>query len=577
MKQNVSLNRAILLVCADSVTASLITQLLNIPNEHWDELCVVASLDEALHYIRKQPPLCCLLDTQVKTLSDQTVVKALRREYASDNLPLLLINPTDADDDAGQTLAQGAQDYLTLNTMTAAQLTSAIHNAVHTSQLQKQLNNLAHYDSLTGLLNRNLLYNRLSHAVGRCNRYGHSCAVLVIDLNNFKPVNEIYGYDVGDKVLQYVAACIRDNCRSTDSPARMGGDEFVVLLEHVDEQTGQLITEKIVQAIQTPFEVNGISIQLSACAGLATYPVAASVEELLKHADEALVLAKNAQDQNWVSFSNEHKERWTRQQILERELPKAIANGELALVYQPIVCAKTHQLRRLEALSRWPRSDFAVGAPELINMIDRLQLIEPFHEWLFHTAFKQMHQWKQESINADICLNIPANYCYRQSIIQTIEQAFSSYHIEPSRVELEITESTLMLYPERSVDLLQRLHDKGIRIAVDDFGTGYSSMAYLTLLPLDTLKIDKQFFIENSKNDRNRKVIEAVTALGHSLGLDIIAEGVETSTELELAKQVGCDLLQGYYFGRPQFAHGSWAEYTQHFNHIAPPSKQTST
>lgn len=574
MKAPVSAPRTILLICGNSVTAKHITQLLNIPNDHWDELCVVANLEEALLHIRKQPPLCCLLDTQVTTLTDQSVVKALRREYASDNLPLLLINPTDGEDNAGQTLAQGAQDYLPLNTMTAAQLSSAIHNAIHTSQLQKQLNNLAHYDSLTGLLNRNLLYNRLSHAVGRCNRYGHSCAVLVIDLNNFKPVNEIYGYDVGDKVLQYVAACIRDNCRSTDSPARMGGDEFVVLLEHVDEHTGQLITEKIVQAIQTPFEINGISIQLSACAGLATYPVAASVEELLKHADEALMLAKTTQDQNWVSFSNEHKERWTRQQILERELPKAIANGELALVYQPIVCAKTHQLRRLEALSRWPRSDFAVGAPELINMIDRLQLIEPFHEWLFHSAFKQMHQWKQEAIQADICLNIPANYCYRQSIIHTIEQAFSRYHIEPSRVELEITESTLMLYPERSVDLLQRLHDKGIRIAVDDFGTGYSSMAYLTLLPLDTLKIDKQFFIENSKNDRNRKVIEAVTALGHSLGLDIIAEGVETSTELELAKQVGCDLLQGYYFGRPQFAHGSWADYTQHFNHISPPADQ---
>ncbi len=570
MKAPACVSRSILLICDNATTINHITNLLKIPNDHWDELWIAETFEIALQRIRQQPPVCCLLDTQVNTLGDQTLVKALRREYASDNLPLLLINPTDTEEDVGHTLAQGAQDYLTLNTMTAAQLASAIHNAVHTSQLQKQLNNLAHYDSLTGLLNRNLLYNRLSHAVGRCNRYGHSCAVLVIDLNNFKPVNEIYGYDVGDKVLQYVAACIRDNCRSTDSPARMGGDEFVVLLEHVNEDSGQLITAKIINAIQTPLELNGITIQLSASAGLATYPVAASVEELLKHAEEALILAKNTQDQNWVSFSTEHKERWTRQQILERELPKAIAQGELALVYQPIVCAKTHQLRRLEALSRWPRSDFAVGAPELINMIDRLQLIEPFHEWLFHTAFKQMHQWKHESINADICLNIPANYCYRTSILHTIEQALSLYHIEPSRVELEITESTLMLYPERSVDLLQRLHDKGIRIAVDDFGTGYSSMAYLTLLPLDTLKIDKQFFIENSKNDRNRKVIEAVTALGHSLGLDIIAEGVETVAELELAKQVGCDLLQGYYFGRPQFAQGSWAEYTQHFNHIAP-------
>ncbi|MEY4589514.1 MAG: hypothetical protein RL497_1590 [Pseudomonadota bacterium] len=569
MKAPSSASRAIMLISDEASTCEAIAGYLGIPNAHWDELIVATHAEDALHKIRLHHPLCCLLDTQMQTHSEQSVVKSLRREYSSDNLPLLLINQNDGEDDTGQTLAQGAQDYLTLKSMTAPLLSSAIHNAIHTSQLQKQLNNLAHYDSLTGLLNRNLLYNRLSHAVGRCNRYGQSCSILVIDLNNFKPVNEIYGYDIGDKVLQYVAACIRDNCRSTDSPARMGGDEFVVLLEHVDDQISHVITEKIMQAIQTPFEVNGIPIQLSACAGIATYPVAASVEELLKHADEALILAKNTQEHNWVSFSSEHKERWSRQQLLERELAKAISQGELALVYQPIVCAKTHQLRRLEALSRWPRTDFTIGAPELINMIDRLHLIEPFHEWLFHTAFKQMQQWKKECINADICLNIPANYCYRQSIIHTIEHAFTRYHIEPNRVELEITESTLMLYPERSVDLLQRLHDKGIRIAVDDFGTGYSSMAYLTLLPLDTLKIDKQFFIENSKNDRNRKVIEAVTALGHSLGLDIIAEGVETLAELELAKQAGCDLLQGYYFGRPQFAQNNWGEYTQHFNHIA--------
>lgn len=573
MSDIAALTRAILVISDDEALTNAIALHLALPNSYWDELWVVSDLENALLQIRKLTPLCCLLDTRIPAANGQLGVAVLRREYSSDNFPLLLVHPSDNPPDSGLTLAQGAQDYLCIDTITTSQLNSAIHNAIHTCQLQKQLNNLAHYDSLTGLLNRNLLYNRLSHAVGRCNRYGQNCAVLVVDLNNFKPVNEIYGYDVGDKVLQYVAACIRDNCRSTDSPARMGGDEFVVLLEHVDDKIGQQITEKIVQAIQTPFEINGISIQLSASAGIATYPVAASVEELLKHADEALILAKNAQDKNWVSFSSEHKARWSRQQILERDLPKAIAQGELALVYQPIVCAKTHQLRRLEALSRWPRTDFAIGAPELINMIDRLQLIEPFHEWLFHTAFSQMHRWKKEAIDTDICLNIPANYCYRHSILHTIEQAFTQYHIEPNRVELEITESTLMLYPERSVDLLQRLHEKGIRIAVDDFGTGYSSMAYLTLLPLDTLKIDKQFFLENSKNDRNKKVIEAVTALGHSLGLDIIAEGVETIAELELAKQVGCDLLQGYYFGRPQFAQGSWSEYTQFFNHIEMPIK----
>lgn len=571
MNQLTAEERPLLIIATGSQERAELRHLLVPYGREFPHIQEAATGQDVLAMIRLQMPACCLLEHITPGAEEVGLLRLLRREYSAEQLPIVVVLPYQDDDATLNLLQSGAQDYLVRGDITPARLYGALRNAIQTCHLQKQLTHLAHYDALTGLLNRNLLYNRLAHAVGRCNRYGQECALIVIDVDGFKPINDVYGYEIGDLVLQHVARCIRDNCRSTDSPARLGGDEFVILLEQVDALGCQKITEKIISSIQTPFEVKGIRLHLTASAGIAAYPVAGSVEELLKHADEALFLAKRDQRTRYVNFSLEHKTLWSRQQRLERELSKAIRNGDLALVYQPIVTAHDYSLKRLEALSRWPRNDFAVGAPELIAMIDRLNLIEPFHDWLFNTAFSQIKAWQRESIMADLCLNIPANYCYSNSICQTIDQALRCYGIDANKVELEITESTLMLYPERSVLLLQTLHDKGLKIAVDDFGTGYSSMAYLTQLPLDTLKIDKHFFLENAKNERNRKVIEAVTALGHSLGLEIIAEGVETQAELDLAKQVGCDLLQGYYFGKPQLATGDWNCYFQHFSHIKLP------
>ncbi len=565
--------RPLLFIGFDDTENALYQQLLTGYGRDFPSILTAPDITQALEIIRDTAPCCCILDDTAAGPVGLSPLARLRQEFAAENLPVVVLMAKENEEQSYSLLQQGAQDYLIKSEATAPRLYGALRNAIHTSHLQNQLTHFAHYDVLTGLLNRNLLYNRLAHTIGRCNRYNLECALVVIDIDSFKPFNEIYGYEVGDQILQHVATCIRNNCRHTDSPARMGSDEFMVLLEQVNEQVSQQITEKIITAIQAPFEVSGLQISLTASAGIANYPLAASVEEMLKHADEALFLAKRDQQVNFVNFSKQHKITWTRQQLLERELAKAIQQGDLALVYQPIVTASDYTLKRFEALSRWPRNDFAVSAPELIAMIDRLNLIEPFHDWLFQTAFGQIQAWNKELIVADVCLNIPANYCYSHSIARTIEQALVRFNIPPDKVELEITESTLMLYPERSVELLQGLHNKGLKIAVDDFGTGYSSMAYLTQLPLDTLKIDKQFFLDNAKNERNRKVIEAVTALGHSLGLEIIAEGVETQAELELAKQVGCDLLQGFYFGRPQMAGGDWNSYFKHFSNIILPSK----
>lgn len=532
----------------------------------------VDGVAQALLAIHDEVPLCCIIHYRLGVENDQALLKRIRQDYPPDLLPIIIITEQNNEESAVHLLQCGVQNYLLKEEMTASRLYGTLCDAIRSSTIQKELDHLAHYDSLTGLLNRNLLMNRLEQALKRCDRYKQRCALLYLNLDNFKPINETYGHDVGDRLLQIVGERIKRNCRSTDSPARMGGDEFVVLIEHVENNTGRKVAEKILRALSSPFDIEGHSLLIGASIGLATYPdTAKDANELLKQADQALSSAKDQDLVNFVNFSEKHKHQWTRQHILETELPRAIARGELSLVYQPIVHAETFELKRLEVLSRWPRSDYAVHALELMEMIDRLNLIEPFHEWLFDNSFNQIKKWEDEGIHPDLCLNIPANYCYSPSISNRIKHALELRHIPPQKIELEITESTLMRFPEKSVKVMQGLHDYGLRIAIDDFGTGYSSMAYLTQLPLDTLKIDRNFFLTTVRQDRNRKIIEAITALGHSLDLEIIAEGVETDVQLQLAREVGCDLLQGYYFGRPEFPGCNWSDYSRNFDHFIVP------
>jgi diguanylate cyclase (GGDEF)-like protein len=531
-----------------------------------------ASGAETLQRIAADQPACCVIGATMVEREGLSLLESIRQEFSADVLPVVVITTPGAEELAVAMLHSGAQDCLLQTELTPPRLYGAIWNAMRASSLHKQVKHLAHYDALTGLINRNLFMNRLEQALKRCDRYKQRCALLYMDLDDFKLVNETYGHTVGDELLQAVSERIRSHCRSTDSPARIGGDEFVVLLEQVDSGTGRKVADKLLKTLNAPFELSGHTLSIGASIGVATYPdTAKNAEELIKQADQALRRAKLQDEAHIVNFSEQHRHQWNRQHVLETELPRAILRGELSLVYQPIVTSDTFELKRLEVLSRWPRSDYLVHALELMEMIDRLNLTEPFHEWLFDTAFSQLRKWQNESINPDLCLNIPANYCYNTAISNCVLSALQKHQVNPQKIELEITESTLMRFPDKSVKVLQGLHDTGLRIAIDDFGTGYSSMSYLTRFPLDTLKIDRNFFLADVNKHRNRKVIEAITALGHSLELEIIAEGVETDVQLRLAKEVGCDLLQGYYFGRPEFPGVNWGDYVRHFEHMKVP------
>ncbi len=575
MRSLINQSKPILIIDDNAEDLALMGQYLAPYLQEFPLAHCVSNLAEAEARVGELMPACCLLGISTGQPEDLLLLKNLRLRFPSEQIPIIVVAHEGSEPRAIEALQLGAQNYLIKHELNGPRLYGAIWSAVRTAATQQQLNHLVHYDALTGLLNRNLLNNRLEQVLQRCDRYKQRCALLYMNLDGFKPINETHGHSVGDALLCAVAERIKRNCRSTDSAARTGGDEFMVLIENADKNTGRKVADKLLKSLSSAFDIDGHSLMISASIGLAIYPdTAKNADDLIRQADQALSRAKQHAMVNFVSFSEQHKSEWQRQNTLERDLAKAIARNELALAYQPIVHSETFELRRLEVLSRWPREDINVNALELMEMIDRLNLIEAFHEWLFASAFGQMKKWQQEGIQPDLCLNIPANYCYSRSISQGIIAALNNNGIAPQRIELEITESTLMRFPERSVKVLQGLHDEGMRIAVDDFGTGYSSMTYLSSLPLDTLKIDRHFFLTQSNLIRNRKIIDAITALGHSLDLEIIAEGIETEVQLELANKVGCDLLQGFYFGRPAFAGENWSEYIHHFNHFVSPDRK---
>jgi diguanylate cyclase len=530
------------------------------------------SCESALDVFETTLPDCCLVDYRLPLKSGLDFLKALRSKEIWANIPVIMMTGEGDEKIAVEMMRNGAQDYLVKGDITADKLRNSISSAMRTCELQHKLQYLAHYDTLTGLLNRALFMDRLQTSISHCDRYQQACSLLYIDVDNFKHINDSYGHDAGDEVLRTIARRIKENCRTTDSAARLGGDEFAVLLDRINEGNTNLTAEKILLAVSQPLYLSKQKVQVTLSIGVAHYPKTANnLEEFLKQADEAMYYAKQSGKAGYIRFSNEHRQDWDRRHQLEIMLPIALKNNELCLAYQPIVNASDQSLHGLEVLARWSPEGFTVSATELVGMIERLGLFDPFHVWLINTALCQCAQWQAISGDMQFCLNIPATHSHSEWLVHCLHKAFATYDIKPFQVSLEITETTLMSDPELSNKLLTSLQEEGVQIAIDDFGAGYSSMSYLTTLPLNVLKIDQQF-IKNMDNDhRSRKVVEAITALGHSLGLKVVAEGIETESQYHIAREIGCDLLQGYYFGRPGFGVEKWGDFIGKYPSILHP------
>jgi diguanylate cyclase (GGDEF)-like protein/PAS domain S-box-containing protein len=415
---------------------------------------------------------------------------------------------------------------------------------------------LAQHDFLTNLPNRVLLNDRIVQAIAMARRRGTHLAVLFLDLDNFKHINDSLGHAIGDKLLQSVARRLASCVRESDTVSRQGGDEFVILLaEDRLAEDAALAAEKILTAMASPHTLGGIELHVTTSIGISVYPAdGQDAETLIKNADTAMYHAKDKGRNNYQFFRNDMNIRAVERQFIESRLRLALERQEFVLHYQPKVNLATGKITGVEALIRWQHPEWGMVMPErFISIAEDCGLIVPTGRWVVREACRQARQWADAGIDpGSIAVNISALEFRRKDFFDSVRTILNETGLSPHRLQLEITESVLMRDVDASTAILRRFKDLGVQLAVDDFGTGYSSLSYLKQFPIDVLKIDQSFVrdLDPDQHD-NGVIVSAVIGMGNSLHQRVIAEGVETQSQLDFLRAHRCEEGQGYLFSRP--------------------------
>ena len=420
---------------------------------------------------------------------------------------------------------------------------------------EAQIQRLAYFDSLTGLPNRSLLMDRLNQALARAARETGKVAVLFIDLDHFKDINDTQGHASGDLLLTEVAKRFGSCVRSTDTLARLGGDEFVILLSSIGEEFNVAhVARHLLECVAPPFEINGRDVYSSASIGIALYPEdGRSVETLLSSADMAMYAAKEGGRNTFNFFSREMNKKAHDRMELETELRLALARKDFLLEFQPIMDAGGEAVVAVEALIRWQHQRLGRVMPDqFIAAAEDSGLIVPMGEWVLRTACQKMRAWRDAGLPPlRVAVNVSARQFVQSSFVSLVSGILDETGADPRYLELELTETTLMVNADATVNTLFRLKELDLSIVVDDFGAGYSSLGYLKNFPIDRLKIDRSFVRDVCNNPNDRAIVEAIIAVASRLTLEVIAEGVETREQLAFLQGQGCKEFQGYYFHRP--------------------------
>ncbi|WP_158902673.1 bifunctional diguanylate cyclase/phosphodiesterase [Burkholderia sp. L27(2015)] len=426
------------------------------------------------------------------------------------------------------------------------------------AEANKELLHLALHDSLTKLPNRVLLEDRLDQAIRTADRDQSRFAVMFMDLDGFKAVNDAFGHHLGDDLLIEVARRIRACVRNQDTIARVGGDEFVLLASVGDPSDAATIADKITAAIEEVFELGGQELRVSTSVGIAMYPGNGPLQEdLLRNADAAMYHAKAMGRHGYCFFEDSMNVNVQERHQLLRDLRSALARQELLVFYQPKFDGPSGRLIGAEALLRWQHPTRGMVMPDqFIPAAEKSGLIVQIGEWVLDEACRQMCAWHDAgNPHWTIAVNLSALQFAHPALIVMVRSILARHRLAPEYLTLEITESTAMFDVEASLDTLQQLHALGVKISIDDFGTGYSSLLYLKRLSASELKIDRGFVRDLANNAEDAAIVSAIVALGHTLKLKVVAEGVETSAQHAFLTDLGCDSLQGYLFGRPMAPH----------------------
>jgi diguanylate cyclase (GGDEF)-like protein len=473
------------------------------------------------------------------------------------DLPFIFVSGTIGEDAAIDAMRSGANDYIMKGNL--KRLLPAVERELREAEVRKKhrqaeelVRYLAFNDTLTGLPNRTSLHERLEKAIAEGQQSGRSAALLLLDLDHFKEINDTLGHDRGDLLLQQVGVRLQGLLRPSDVVARLGGDEFAVLLPLSESRYASLVATKIQEGLEPPFVIEGLSVAVEASIGISLFPEHGdNPEGLLQRADVAMYAAKQA-GSGCIVYSRKHDRHSPRRIALIGQLRQAIDQDQLYLHYQPKIHLKTNRIVGVEALVRWQHPEYGSVSPnQFIEPAERTGLIKPLTQWVLQTALRQCQIWRKMDLKLTVSVNLSARNLADSQLPQRIAELLQLGELPSEWLRCEITESAIMADPVHAMEVLNHLRDRGIRLSIDDFGTGYSSLSYLKRLPVDEIKIDKSFVTGMMAEDNNQMIARSTIELGHNLGLTVVAEGVETKETLDQLKTLGCDEAQGYYMGRP--------------------------
>jgi len=431
------------------------------------------------------------------------------------------------------------------------QIAMAIKRKVDDIKIHKQ----AHYDDLTGLTNKALFHDRLEQAIHNSERKDEVLAILFIDLDNFKYVNDSMGHSIGDKLLKIIGNKLIESTRKSDTVSRWGGDEFTILLPNIKRLSGiYKLCDRILNTHLNNIIIEGQELHITASIGVSLFPQdGTTADVLIKNADAAMYKSKDLGKNQFHLYKPDMNEEVMERLNVETNLFRAIKNEEFQIVYQPQLSLKSNKIVGFEALVRWNQPDMGVLAPyKFIPIAEETNLIIPLGEWIIKKVCEQAKKWHDMGYDLNAGINISAKQFNQDKLVEVIQNTINDTGINPNLIELELTESIIMKNVERTLDICTKLKKMGVNISVDDFGTGYSSLSYLKHFPIDKLKIDQSFISNLGDHDGDdAKIANLVIDLGHKLGLDVVAEGVETQNQIEFLRKYACDEIQGFILSKP--------------------------
>ncbi len=524
----------------------------------------------ALDVYKQMTPDAILMDVMMPKLDGFDTCQEIRKIKGGEHIPILMVTGLEDIEAIHRCYDSGATDFITkpinwaiLNYRVKYMLraSTAFNDVI---DKQRQIQELAFFDHLTGLANRTMFKETLENALIDCEKSDLMLAVMFMDLDRFKIINDTLGHHVGDMLLKLVSdrisSCIRGsdaigrltNRQTRNYISRLGGDEFTIMVPELkDPDNVALIARRINETLSAPFVIDGSEVFISTSIGISIYPLDGSnAEDLMKHADLAMYHAKERGKNGFQFYKKQLNIKAVERLEFENDVRKAVQNEEFVLHFQPQIDMQTGRIIAAEALTRWTHQQHGPISPgQFIPAIEDLGLITPFTDWVIRQAGKQLSEWRQRGIEPiRVALNVSSKQFMHQQIPEKISSILEKYQLDGDLIELELTESVLAEQNADTLEILDSLKELGLAISVDDFGTGYSSLVYLKTFPIDVVKIDRFFVKDILTSKQDSSIVKAIVALAHSMEMKVIAEGIEEREQYQLLRELGCDYGQGYLF-----------------------------